>query len=153
MAEHVRSSEGITEQDLAQLAAIAAADREDKFARNERWRPYAGRILCVALCQGAALHYVDGSNGVKDFDVYTFYAEHPEIGSYPARWPIKNVDFGPSRFGRSPEDEPSYEGRRIGLLGRSLKAKPNADPSRPSVLTSTTLGRRPPSTWRGRRSW
>lgn len=120
MAELVRSPERVTEQNLAKLAAIAAA----------RWRPYADRILCVALCQGAALHYVDGSNGVKDFDVYTFYAEHPEIGSYPARWPIKNVDFGPSRFGRNPEDEPSYEGRRIDLLGRSLKAKPNADPAK-----------------------
>jgi hypothetical protein len=31
-------------------------------------------LVCVALCQGAALHFVDGENGVKDFDVWTFYA-------------------------------------------------------------------------------
>lgn len=129
MADRVRSLERIGRSDLAKLAAIAAADRADKFARNPHWRPYENRILCVALCQGAALHYVDGVNGVKDFDVYTFYAEHP-IGPYPARWPISNVDFGPSKFGRNPEDDDSYEGRRVDLLGRSLKVRTNADPSK-----------------------
>ena len=27
-----------------------------------------------ARCQGAALHYVNERNGVKDFDVWSFYA-------------------------------------------------------------------------------
>jgi hypothetical protein len=39
---------------------------------------YDKRVIAVALCQGAALHYVDGKTGVKDFDVFTFYAAHPE---------------------------------------------------------------------------
>lgn len=47
----------------------------DLFARHPHGAGrYAGRLLCRALCQGAALHYLDGKNGVKDFDVWSFYA-------------------------------------------------------------------------------
>ena len=44
-----------------------------------------GQIIAVALCQGAALHYVNGSNGIKDLDVWTFYAERPALIQYPPR--------------------------------------------------------------------
>lgn len=77
MTDEARSYERITLNDLARLAQIARRDREDRFTRRPRWRPYADRVLCVALCQGAALHYVDGRNGVKDLDVYAFYARFP----------------------------------------------------------------------------
>ena len=36
------------------------------------------------LCQGAALHYVNGRNGVKDFDVWSFYAQYNDW-PFPAR--------------------------------------------------------------------
>ncbi len=50
------------------LAALAA--EAELFERNPRGSGrYAGRLLGRALCQGAALHYVNGKNGVKDFDV------------------------------------------------------------------------------------
>ena len=126
MSDAARSTAPVTLADLARLAAIAVADRESRFARRPRWRPYADRILCVALCQGAALHYVDGRNGVKDFDVYTFYAES-SIGRFPARW-LTHADFGPSPHGRHPDDAPSYRGRRVDLIGRSLRANPGDDP-------------------------
>jgi hypothetical protein len=126
MSDGERSYERLTPDDLARLAAIASDDRDARFARRPRWRPYAERVLCVALCQGAALHYVDGGNGVKDFDVYTFYAEHP-TGPFPVRWRTA-VDFGPSRFGRHPGDQKSFSGRRVDLIGRSLAVPPDADP-------------------------
>jgi hypothetical protein len=122
----VRSYEPIEERDLRRLAAIAREDRATFFARHARWRPYTDRILCVALCQGAALHYVDGRNGVKDFDVYTFYAESP-VGPFPPRR-IARRDFGPSRFGRHPDDSPIFTGRRIDLCARSLPVPSGADP-------------------------
>jgi hypothetical protein len=78
------------------------------------------------LCQGAALHYLDGRNGVKDFDVWSFYAARSD-GPFPYRW-HGTADFGPSRFGRHPDDPPSYRGRRVDLLGRSLPVPPGADP-------------------------
>ena len=83
-------------------------------------------MLGVALCQGAALHYLDGRNGVKDFDVWTFYAQHPD-GPFPSRR-VARADFGPSKFGRMPNDIRPYAGRRVDLIGRSLPAEPEADP-------------------------
>jgi hypothetical protein len=126
VASSGRSYERLTLDDLARLAQIAKADRQARFARRPRWAPYADRVLCVALCQGAALHFIDGRNGVKDFDVYTFYAEH-STGPFPYRWMTK-VDFGVSRFGRYPSDPASFRGRRIDLIGRSLDVAPDADP-------------------------
>lgn len=72
-----RSYERISKRDLAELAAIAAEDRAARFARRPRWSVYRKRVICIALCQGAALHYVDGKTGVKDFDVWTFYSAFP----------------------------------------------------------------------------
>ena len=74
-------------------------------------------MICVALCQGAALHYIDKKNGVKDFDVWTFYRDHPKR-PFPYR---RNVprDFGDPKFGTS-LDKPHYIGRRVDLIGRSI---------------------------------
>jgi hypothetical protein len=77
------------------------------FRRTERWALYRGRVLCVALCQGATLHYIDRATGIKDFDVWTLFAAHPRR-PYPD--PVlyrRNTsrDFGPSRFGRHPADD------------------------------------------------
>ena len=38
-------------------------------------------------------------------------------------------DFGPSKFGRYSGDPPRYTGRRVDLLGRSLRVAPSADPA------------------------
>ena len=95
-------------------------------------------MICVALCQGAALHYLDGRNGIKDLDVWTFYAEHPE-GPFPARW-LTNADFGPSPLGRHPDDPPAYLGRRVDLIGRSLPDDRGADP-RAALVAYLSAGR------------
>jgi hypothetical protein len=71
------------------------------------------------------MHFVDGRTGVKDFDVWTFYAEHPE-GPYPVRWRTV-ADFGVSRFGRT-ASSPELLGRRVDLFGRSLPEAPGSDP-------------------------
>jgi hypothetical protein len=61
--------------DLLRLAALAAEAEAELFVRRPRGSGrYAGRLLGRALCQGAALHHVNGKNGVKDFDVWSFYA-------------------------------------------------------------------------------
>jgi hypothetical protein len=98
-----RSMERISLADLRRLAQLAAEDERALFVRAAGGAGrYAGRLLCRALCQGAALHFVDGVNGVKDFDVWSFYAALP-TGPFPYRR-IGNADFGPSNFGRSPGD-------------------------------------------------
>lgn len=109
------------------MAQLARLDREDLFARKPRYRALGERLICVALCQGAALHYVDGKNGVKDFDVWTFYAAHLDNPDYPWRR-RKVVDFGDPKFGRSPEKR-NFVGRHVDLLGRSLRVTEDADPA------------------------
>jgi hypothetical protein len=123
-----RSLEQIDRADLLRLAELAAEAEADLFRRNpEGSGRYAGRLLCRALCRGAALHYVNKGNGVKDFDVRSFYAQYDDW-PFPAPW-RGTRDFGPSRFGRYPGDPPGYAGRRVDFLGRSLPAGPGADPA------------------------
>jgi hypothetical protein len=101
MPEGARSLARIQKDDLLHLAALAAHVEAGLFARTpEVAGRYAGHLLCRALCQGAALHYLDGKNGVKDFDVWSFYAARDDA-EFPVRW-RKAVDFGPSKFGRYP---------------------------------------------------
>ena len=121
-----RSLARIDVADLRRLAVLAA--EAELFERNPRGSGrYAGRLLVRGLCQGAALHYVNGKNGVKDFDVWSFYVQQDDW-PFPARW-RGTRDFGPSKFGRYSGDPPQYAGRRVDLLGRSLPAAPRTDPA------------------------
>lgn len=120
-----RSMAPLTNEHLRRLAEIAETDREGLFSRKPHLAVYRNRILLTALCQGAALHFVNGTNGVKDLDVYTFYAKDPSIG-YPYRR-IGTGDFGKSELGRHPDDH-GFVGRRVDLLGRTLAVAPSADP-------------------------
>jgi hypothetical protein len=121
-----RSFEPITEDDLLRLRHLARTDRDEMFRRSEHWAKYRGRLLCVALCQGAAQHWLDGVNGVKDFDVWTVFAavpdRYPDVALYRRR---KAVDFGPSHFGVHPADVSRIEGRRVDLLSDSIKVESN----------------------------
>ena len=122
-----RSYERIERADLERLAAIAEADRAGFFARHPEWgAQYRDRVLAVALCQGAALHYLLGRAGVQDFDLYTFYARHPARPWYANR--KAHADFGLPKFGTSP-DKPRFRGRRVDLLGRSLDAPVGSEPA------------------------
>ena len=77
------------------------------------------RHIATTLCQGAALHYVNKKNGIKDFDVWFFYAEHSKL-TYPYR-ALKKVDSKLVKFGRSSRDIAwSFEGRRVDLMGREI---------------------------------
>ena len=128
-----RSLAPIDLADLLRLAALAADAEAGLFERNPHGSArYADRLLGRALCQGAALHYVNGQNGVKDFDVWSFYAQHDDW-PFPARW-RGTRDFGPSKFGRYPGDPPQYVGRRVDLLGRSLPVASGTDPAVPSTI-------------------
>jgi len=120
-----RSLAPLTVDHLRRLAEIAHQDREGLFNRNPHLSVYGDRILLTALCQGGALHFIDGTNGVKDLDVYTFYAEDPRVG-YPYRR-RGVVDFGESELGRHPADH-GFRGRRVDLLGRTLRVDPETDP-------------------------
>jgi hypothetical protein len=128
-----RSYKAIVDHDLDRLSALAGADRERFFVKRPEYRH---RLIGVALCQGAGLHYRDIAsgkakpNGIKDFDVWSFFAAIPGQ-RFPADRRMTHVDFGPSRFGRW-IDEPArfrhYQGRRVDLLMRALLVDPHSDP-------------------------
>ncbi|MFO1103060.1 MAG: hypothetical protein U1E20_09180 [Methylocystis sp.] len=117
--EAERSYEPLTKDDLARLGAIAQDVLRDRVFRTPVGHRYKDRLILLALCQGAAQHYVDGVTGVKDLDVWAFFRGGIEKPfPWRARW---SVDFGPSRLGRHPADE-GYLGRRVDVMGRSIPA-------------------------------
>ena len=121
-----RSMKPINNEDLKRLANIAKEDRIDLFSRLPVLGAlYKDRMICTALCQGAALHYVDGKNGIKDFDVWNFFREHPQR-SFPYRI-LRQVDFGYPKFGKTP-GKPDYIGRCVDLIGRSIPYKSGQSP-------------------------
>ena len=122
-----RCFEPITRVDLKKLARIASAEREDFFGRHPEWAIlYRKRMICAALCNDAALHFVNGSTGFDVFDVWTFYAEHPEA-PFPSQT-LAKADFGKSKFGRDTANPEAYQGRRVELRGRSLGCKSGDNP-------------------------
>ena len=112
--------------DLVRLRDLAVTDRQQFFEANPAWSMYRDRVICTALCQGAALHYVTGTTGINDFDVYTFFAADPERRWYAKR--IKAVDFGSPKFGTSEVSPEGFVGRRVDLMARSLDVPVGADP-------------------------
>jgi len=58
--ESGRSYEPVTAKDLEALGRLAEADRARFFVKRPGYRD---RLLCSALCQGAAQHYVDLVSG------------------------------------------------------------------------------------------
>ena len=97
-----RSRARLTDEHLDRLVALAEEDHA--FFTRPRGRPeYASRRLVVALAQGAALHYLDGRTGVKDLDVWTFYAAIPGE-RFPGDKRVRRADFGLSSLGRQTYD-------------------------------------------------
>jgi len=144
MTDPLRSYAHIEPADLNRLAQIARRDREAFFARHPRYAPLRDQIVAVALCQGAALHYVDGVTGIKDIDVWTFYGPCAAI-EYPPRRPVASYDFGDAKFGRTRDFE-HFAARKVDCLGRSIPARAGADP----IATLREYLRNPRTTSAGR---
>lgn len=134
-----RSYRRITAEHLDRLSDLAAADRERFYVGQPRYR---GRHLATALAQGAALHWLDGTTGVKDLDVWSFFALPPEHDRFVASVRKVQVDFGPSELGRqsydlagarTPRERARFErwsrfaGRRVDLMLRGLRCRPDED--------------------------
>jgi len=135
-----RSYARITEDHVERLSSLAASDRDKFYLRRPEYRR---RYLATVLAQGAALHLLDGKNGVKDLDVWSFFALPRGVTRFPADKRNVHVDFGASTLGRQPynlDEAPngvvrahwakwsSFGGRRVDLLMRGLPCSPSADP-------------------------
>jgi hypothetical protein len=116
------------------------AEKDHQLFTRVGGRPeYRSRRLIVTLAQGAALHYLNGRNGVKDLDVWTFYAAVPGA-RFPADRRETHADFGASELGRQAYDLTTarneqqrrrfrvwqaYLGRRVDFMMRALPLPPN----------------------------
>lgn len=118
-----RSLKEITIDDLKKLLNIVKEDFNDFISRKSQYKSM--KLISMCLCQGAGLHYVDKTTGIRDFDVFMFFddSKGPE---YPPR--ARRVkDFGDDKFGKTFEtpnpknNHPEFIGRNIDILGRSIK--------------------------------
>lgn len=121
-----RSFERITRDDLMRLAQLALGNFDDFFARNPK-HAYGGQLRLICLLQTAAKHFVDPDpcveldqrrGGVNDFDVCGFFQRSPGRHLFAQR--RCELDFGPSKFGRNPEEGERFKGRRVDVLWRSI---------------------------------
>jgi hypothetical protein len=123
-----RSPEPITQEDLAALLNGSWKRVRQHFVSGpgQKWANLydINKPLAVALCQGAAMHYHDHVNGVKDFDVWFLYPFNGRHLPYRTIW---NWDHEVSKFGRHPEFE-GYKGRKVDVLVRSVRNYEAADP-------------------------
>ncbi len=123
-----RSPELITKEDLKELYEGSVQRLQQYFIQGQgaKWKNFYNieKPLAVALCQGAAMHYHDGVNGIKDFDVWFFYSFNEEHLPYRTIW---KWDYNNSKFGRHPSI-PGYTGRKVDVLIRSIKNHTENDP-------------------------
>jgi hypothetical protein len=123
-----RSIEPISHEDL-----VAVLDGSWKRVRKhfvdgpgKKWANLydIDKPLAVALCQGAAMHYHDHVNGVKDFDVWFLYPFNGRHLPYRTIW---TWDYDVPKFGRHP-DFHGYKGRKVDVLVRSVRNFDASDP-------------------------
>ncbi len=106
---------------LNHLGKIVLSDQKSFFLRKPKYAPYKNEMKAILLVQGAALHYADGKNGIKDFDLLVAYQKlnDTENRIYPKR--IKSYNSNLPEFGRYPKDNEKYKTRRVDILMREIK--------------------------------
>jgi len=62
----------------------------------------------------------------RTFDLWGFFKAIPDHKFPPRR--CGTHDFGPSKFGRNPDDGESFKGRRVDVIGRSISMAKNETP-------------------------
>ena len=121
-----RSLARIDIQDLLRLAALAAEAEAGLFARRPRGAGAkqaggsAGRCARVPPC-------ITWTAGPASRISTSGPSTRRTRRTFPYRW-RGTADFGPSKFGRYPGDPPSFTGRRVDMLGRSLNVPSDAEP-------------------------
>ncbi len=92
-----RSQAPLTAEHLARLGRLVSNAHEQLKAR----RPdLAGTLVAGVLAQGAAAHYLhpDAGVGVKDLDLWLFYAQRDGVRKVQERGRALVLDFGRQRW-------------------------------------------------------
>ena len=79
-----RSLKRIVKVHLKALGKIARRNIRSFLSKSGCFRrAYRGTLIAITICQSAAMHYLDSANGVKDFDVWSWWAEREPALSGP----------------------------------------------------------------------
>ncbi len=119
-----RSLKPITKNDLIELYNGSFKCLNEYFIQGngKKWEKLYNikKPIAVALCQGAAMHFHDKSNGIKDFDIWFFYPFNKKHLPYRSIW---NWDYINPKFGRHPSNQimKYYKGRKVDVLVRSIR--------------------------------
>ena len=123
-----RSLEPLTYDDLKELYWGSAKRLHEYFIQRPgtKWNELynIAKPTAVALCQGAAMHSHDGSNGIKDFDIWFFYSFNQKHLPYRTIW---NWDYRNPKYGWHPS-MPDYHGKKVDVLVRSIREHTSNDP-------------------------
>jgi len=134
-----RSYDKIDKSDLKILLKHATDDLDSFVKKHPKYKQLKSKIIAVCLCQGGGLHYNDGTTGIRDFDVYTFFSDDCSI-----RYPVRRravKDFGINKFGKTyptPKERnnyPDFIGRNVDIMARHIEDKKNYIESLQTYLT------------------
>lgn len=101
-----RTYDKITESDLKEMKQCGL-DELERFlilVGNGKYSIYKDRLIAICLCQGAALHFIDGKNGIKDIDIWMFFREDAEIKIPAIRNCMKSKYLNFQRIGEKKVD-------------------------------------------------
>ncbi len=110
-----RTFEKITRHDLRELLVVGERVMDQFFVDKPRYAPFRNKLVLVALCQGAADHYCDGITGIKDYDVWFFYAH------------MQGVSMPRSSIKKCYPEFNCYKGKKVDVLRRSDSAFKKGD--------------------------
>ena len=127
--DNERSPEPITTSDLREILAGSVRRLRERFVTGPgaKWQEFYDieRPIAAALCQGAAMHYHDRVNGIRDFDVWFFY---PFNEKHLLHRPVSNgVELGLCEPKVRTTSEhfriPRTEGRCAGTVDPKLRSR------------------------------
>lgn len=137
----MRSYEPVTDADLHRLRDLALERTAEMRVKRPDW---CSELLAACLVQGAARHRLRGDRGVKDLDIYLFFAR-PDNETDSQNFPFNRGgvarDFGASAHGRqlytaADRGDPQlskrvprwdeFTGRRVDVLARAVERQPDA---------------------------
>jgi hypothetical protein len=116
-----RSMELIRPADLELIGERTLDKLESIYESAEVAALFRDKLRILVLSQGAANHFVDKVNGIKDFDVWGFF-EKIDGKTFPYRT-VWKTDIGISRFGKHPAAPEPFIGRKIDIIGRAIIRK------------------------------
>ena len=111
-----RTFEKITRRDLSKLLTVGKNVESRFFDNNPHLARFRNKLVLIALCQGAADHYCDGTTGIDDYDLWFFY-EHLRDIRMPPRGYLRKIHPGLN----------CYKDKRVDVMRRSASAFKKGD--------------------------